>query len=272
MLFRPVARRRAGLLTVEPCVAICGRGLFAVALLGFAGAAVPAHADLSASEIIAKMNAIYSTAKSFKGSTIMQSSGKGPDGKPFTVTATQQVAYKSPNQFRVQVTASGTGAASKASGNSQTVVSDGKTMYMYLPARKQYIKRPAPPQVPIQRIVQINVNGQNAKLMPASTVNGRPAYIVQIMPMLPPTLTAQQKQLVKPSLIAVDKQNFHLLRITQGGNAQVMTFTGQTVNGNLPASVFAFSPPAGATEFKQPMPGAPGGAPGAPPVPPGSPR
>jgi outer membrane lipoprotein-sorting protein len=161
----------------------------------------------------------------------------------------------------MQVTVTGTGAAANVNGKANsTVVSDGKNFYVYSPAQKQYMKRPAPPKFPLQQLLAAvipNPATANAKLLPQTTVGGRPAFVVEIKPQMPPNLPANQKAQfakVKPALVMVDRQNYHVVKIRQSspeGSIEI-DFGPQDLKTALPGKLFAFTPPPGAKEFVPP--------------------
>jgi outer membrane lipoprotein-sorting protein len=151
---------------------------------------------------------------------------------------------------------------------------------MYVPARKMYQKQPVPPTVLIAQLVDLlrlvpSVNRPGLALLPTTaTVKGRPAYVIELKPTPPPKAKPDElkkynaaiKQFKQYPRFMIDKQTYNLLEYTLAtttATAQV-DLTSQVFGGAIPASAFAFAPPAGAKEYK-PAPGGPGGAPGMPP-------
>jgi outer membrane lipoprotein-sorting protein len=286
MFMLTAASNRAGR-SLAPRFALPLRGsLLLVALSATAAVALPAGAQ-TAQDILKKVENVYAKANSYQGSMTIKQSGKGRDGKPATVTQTQQIKYQGPNKVRVQVTATGTGsAAADAPKVNSTVVSDGKSMYVYNIAMKQYMKRPAPPTFPLRQLLATvipNSATQNVKLLAPATVAGRPVFVLEIKQTLPPNAppeTKAQFAKVKPAQVMIDKQSYQVVRIRRSAaeNSLEVTFGPQSFNKPLPGSTFAFTPPPGVKEFVPPanpagggVPGLPGGG-GAPPPGGGAPR
>lgn len=257
-------------------------GLLAVALL--TGMASTAHAQ-NPQDILKKMDAAYKAATSFQGTVTTMVSGKDQTGKSVSATRTQAIRYKSPNKMRIDViqTTSGVASAQMKKAGKQIIVSDGKTALLYSMGVKQYMKIPLRPQLSLVELLSLQLPPTipGATLQAPSSVNGRAAFVIKITP-IPPTaaqmaqLTPEQKKMAemqikqaKPTVLMIDKQNYHLLKVERGAGAirSVTTYTN-ALNVSLPDSVFAFTLPAGSKEVKPP-PQQPGG--GAP-MPPGSPR
>jgi outer membrane lipoprotein-sorting protein len=258
MFALPAARIRAG---IDCSVRVALPALCALFLPG------AVHADPQAESILKKMQTLYQTAKTYKGTIKSNQHGKGPDNKPISRNITQEIRYKAPNLFYIRVSISGGTGAGAAGNGSQTVACDGKNIYQYISTRNQYVKQAAPATAPKLGPMGFNFPLNNAKMLPASSVSGRPVYMIQIERPMPPNVPANQQAKVKPLLkvnLAVDKSNYYLLRISAANGENATDFVDQTVNGSLSDSSFAFVPPAGATLFTppaQPAPGAPGGAP-----------
>jgi outer membrane lipoprotein-sorting protein len=246
--------------------------LLAVGLL--AHGAQAAHAQ-NPQDILKKMVAVYQAAKSFQGTVTTQITGKDPKGKPVNVTQTQSIRFKSPNKLRIESSATATGelAAQIKKAGKQTAVSDGKTAIVYSGGANQYIKVPAQPQQSLVGLMRLQLppTVPGASMDAATTIAGRPAYVVKIKPQLPPNISklpAEQRKMVeqqfkqaKPVRIMIDKQNFHLLRTVQSAGAITSTtnYGIHTVNGAIADSAFAFTIPAGAKEVKPPTPQGGGG-------------
>jgi outer membrane lipoprotein-sorting protein len=278
MLIQPAARFRAGVqIARSRPVTSLTRALLLSALT--LPAALPTASAESAQDVLKKMAAVYETAKSFQGSVTQRQKGKTRDGKSATLTTTQQLHYKGPNLFHIQISATGTGAAAaSASQMGITFVSDGKNIFIYRPAQKKYARQPSPPSLPLSKILRVipNPATPGLSLLSPTSVQGHAAYVVQVKPTKPPNVPPQQRAQVeayfktlKPTQYMIDKQNYHLLKITtaQGTNTSEIEFGPQTINGNVAPALFAFTPPAGTTEMtppaggNAPSPGLPGGAP-----------
>ncbi|HLJ53500.1 MAG TPA: DUF2092 domain-containing protein [Chthonomonadaceae bacterium] len=238
-----------------------------------------AHAAFGAetvSSVLKKMAENYTKAKSYQATITTVQVAKTPDGKPYTVTETEQVKYENPNRFRQTVKATGTGAALSGQLAQQIqmlqheIVSDGKTATIYVPARKMYQKQPVPPNLVVAQIVQVlrlvpPLDRPGLTLLPSgATVNGRQAYVVEMKPTAPPNLKPDQakqfaaavKRFKQYPRLLIDKQNYNLLQYTLSttdGSAQI-DLSSQVFGGAIPGSTFAFNPPAGVKEYKAPPP------------------
>ena len=216
-------------------------------------------------DILKKLVGVYKSATTFQGTVITQISGKDPQGKTLSAIQSQAIKYKSPNKMRMEVTQSGTGqlAAQMKKAGKQTAVSDGKTAILYSSGTNQYMKIPSRPQQSLVDLMRLQLppTVPGATLEHDATVNGRAAFVVKITPRLSPDIAklppdqqklaqAQFKQ-TKPTLLMVDKQNYHLLKIERTvGTTKSVTTYNHTLNAAIPDSAFAFTPPAGAKEMK----------------------
>ena len=260
----------------------------AALLLAFSPYIASAAGD-TAPDILTKMGSVYSTAKSFQATITSKETGKTQDGKPFTVTATQEIRYKAPNMVFVTMKQVGTGAATgkKPDGSPMldsgrvVINSDGKTLTIYSETRNQYVKQAALPNIPLAEAFALlkRLPGPKApgvSLASTTTVGGRAAYVIQVTPVMPANLAPADQTKWKaaakdaqPLKMMVDKQNYQLLGLNEsakGGSLEI-SFGSQTVNGSVPANAFSFTPPAGSKEAPKPPQqptGAPGGIPGAP--------
>lgn len=228
--------------------------------------------------MIQKSIAVYTQAKAYEVVLKITQVGKDQSGKSGTVISNQRVVFKAPNFFFFETKATGTGAASKAADGNSVMVCDGKTLFQYVPAMKQYAKQPAPATFSMLQVV--------SKLLPSTdnftpdgtksaVVSGQPATVIKMKPIMPKNLPAnitsdQRKRLeaivktAKPVYLSISKAN-HLLRVErelEGGKLDVL-FTGESFTPKTALSIFKFTPPPGTKEFVQPtgggMPQQPGG-------------
>lgn len=269
MFARPAARVRAGrnfsLYHASPV-------LSALPLLFLP---VASHAaDTQAQTILKKMLALYQNAKTYHGTITVEQAGAGKDGKSFSVTQVQEISYKSPNLIRVAVKWTGTGAAAGVSARSGVTTVDGKAAYQYIPSQKMYAKGPAQATLPKPFPASLKLDLSTAKMLPGSSADGHPAYLIQAQGELPATVPPDKIAQAKAALtfdFAIDKNTYYLLRFTPPKQKPVV-LSNQTVNGPIAASVFTFTPPPGTKLYTPPPAGAggPGGAiaPGAPGAPP----
>lgn len=218
--------------------------------------------------MIQKAQNLYAGAKSFQGTLRIVQTGKDQKGAAGVVNSTQKVAFKAPNFFLFDVKAKGTGAAAAAAQGDSLMVCDGKTVFRYMSAQKQYIKQAAPPTFSMMQVIG-RLLPQMEGFSPAGTsdanVGGQSAVIIKMkaqMPKnLPPSMTSAQKaqleQQVKtaqPILVTLNKKNYQLLRvqITGQGTSVDINFADQSFSPNVPMTLFKFTPPAGSKEFKAP--------------------
>lgn len=281
MFLRPAASSEAGMQMVSHRSASISRRPLMLSALALAVLALPGvrvRAD-EAQDTLKKMGDLYRNAKSFDGILTVKQNGKGQDGKPVTLTTVQSVKYKSPNIFHVELKFNGTGAAAKANGQTEIINCDGKTLYQYSPAKKQYMKSPAPPNVPFPQLLQLmrlqvvpGPTTPGAKMLPPATIAGRPALVVEVRPpanSLPAQMPAADKAKIA-FVFRIEKGTYHLIQLVMnlGAGVNDVNFGPHTVNGNIATSAFNFAPPAGTKEVQVPRPN---GAPGAPGVPGGGP-
>ncbi|HLV81888.1 MAG TPA: DUF2092 domain-containing protein [Chthonomonadaceae bacterium] len=251
--------------------------LTAISLTGLQAA----RAD-EAQDLLRKMNSLYTGARSYAGTVTIHTNGKSPqNGQAYTVTTIKRVRYKSPNQLHLDLSVNGTGALARMTQNG-LVVSNGHTIFQYSPQQKQYVKNAAPPRIMLPQVLNLpNLPSATFKVVGSTTVNGHAASELEArlkMPTLPPNTTPQtrqriEQQIQKPVRLVIDRQNGALLHLSQEtmGGAITIDYTGQTFNGSIPASAFAFKPPAGAKPFTPSAPagmGGPGPGRGAPVKPP----
>lgn len=224
-------------------------------------------------EILDKVEQAYANAKSFQmQATVEISRQQGQQTQRQTVTVSNR--FKAPNKMVLI-----------AKGDEDTqIYSDGKTLYIYSPKRKEYIKQAAPVSLdqglgmpgagsPKQLSTQLKMMfSANAKLLKESQVAGRPVLVLQAAqsgPMPGQQPGQQQGSFSQTVTASIDKANYTLRRLvmtvtaSQGGQKFTQNITmniqSQQINPSIPDSAFVFKPPAGAQEKTMPMP--PGGAP-----------
>lgn len=221
--------------------------------------------------ILTRVTQTYQNAKSYQAQATLTQTRQG-GGQQQRRSSTITTRYKAPNKVATVVQGSDT----------MQIYSDGKTMYLYSPKDKQYMKMPAPASLaqmagvsgigsgdPSQIGAQLRSIFSNGKKLADRNVGGKPVFVLQ-------STQSQQSQDGKTSLqlvatALIDKASYLLHQLTiqatrsQGTQKIVetitVTFASQQVNPNLSDSVFAFKPPAGAKEVTPPQPS------GAPPAP-----
>jgi outer membrane lipoprotein-sorting protein len=254
----PAARERAG--TQNPgfhaAAPLRRAGAFS-ALLFAATLPLAARAADNPQDILKKMQAVYHDAHTYEGAITMKVTGKEQDGKVTMVTNVEQLKYKGPNLFAMQRTISASGPlAARFSNMKAALISDGKTVYNYNPSTKEYMKAPAPAKVPLEKLMERMMPPSDltkATLLPPTTVQGRPAYVINI-----PIATTPGGKEPKAFQYTIDRQNYLALKIVMVGGTSGLEIDldGQTVGSSIPASAFVFTPPAGAVEKKPPTPAA----------------
>jgi outer membrane lipoprotein-sorting protein len=243
---RKFAEIRTTTLTGKPVI------YFAASLATSLGAFAPnsAHAQ-SASDVYKKMSDVYAYAKSFQGTIVRTESGKGPDGKPATQVVTVKISFKAPNKYNINNTKSVT-VSGKTQSSGQSMVTDGKALYMFAPERKLYQRGQIPNENMLAKFFAVLNPANGFTMLPDSKVNGRAAFVLK--PNVPtkgnPAEIANAKKVTVNVL--VDKQTYEFLKMTiSGANGSLtQTVNGQVLNGAVPDSVFVWSPPAGYKEVK----------------------
>lgn len=242
--------------------------LFACVLAGAVLlASVPGHAQ-DVQTILDKVTAAYKNVKTYQAQTsISQTMKIGSQQRKESTTISTK--YKAPNKVATII----------QGPQSLQVYSDGKTMYIYSPTDKEYIKMPAPASLaqaggmgavsgsdPSQMGAQLQAMfGKNAKKLPDKSVGGKPAFVIQSSQSGKSPEGKASFQITVTAFI--DKATYMLRQLvlhsteSQGEQKRMQTitisFASQQINPSLPDSVFAFKPPAGAKERQ--MQSAPGG-------------
>jgi len=288
MSIRPALPTQAGKQAARRRALFCGALVLSAVVLGANPPVARAAGDESGS-VMAKMAATYQTAKAYEGTVTVTQSGKvskpGPTlGKSFVLIQTQHIKFKGPNLVVKAVKFTGEGAAAgQVERGDGSVTSDGKSVYIYNIPTKQYVKRPCPPKIGLEDVVEL-LKKLPAQAIPGmsmlapSKVGDRAVYVVQIKPQMPAGLTPDKQKMWQdmaaksqaPRLM-IDKQNYLLLAIDEVDNGikTQISLSGQTLNPSLGSDQFTFVKPAGSKEYipqKQSVtvPGVPGGVTPAP--------
>jgi len=184
------------------------------------------------------------------------------------------IAMQRPNRVAAKIGAS-------AFAPPREVYSDGQTVYEYVPSAKQYLKRPAPPDLKggnarllgeagmLMGIADQNLDelGPNAKIQfrGTQTISGKQTRVVEISDSqgnaslnLKLYIGAQDRLIYRVELSQTTR-----MQGGQGG-AQTPQQSTMKITANLrylsfdkpiPASRFRFTPPKGAKEVQPPQPG-----------------
>lgn len=191
------------------------------------------------------------------------------------------MAVMKPNKLAAKINMSGT------STQSQELYSDGKTMYVYMPAQKQYVKQPSPPNIlenrgrvgdPVSMVMSMlggnfasNPNMQ-FKLIKSANVGGKETHVVEMtQKKADPNGKMRALLYVGKADSLIHKAEFEQATKmpAQQGQQPVEskikasgTLKYISLNKAIPASRFMWKPPAGVKEMQM------GGGGMAPPSPP----
>ncbi len=189
--------------------------------------------------MIAKLHSLKTYRATIQGVLTIEQGGGVP---PRTFSTVDTVLYKKPNKLSLK--------AEGMMGGLQ-VVSNGSTVYQYVPLTNQYTEKPAPANL-LDAILLNASAGNRFKQVGGSNVNGIPVTILKGTSSTPQgpvqtTIYIDQKDDL-PYRIVVRMAN---LTVPQGGSFHMtseQTFSSQKVNTPLPDSAFHFVPPASATK------------------------
>lgn len=230
----------------------CGLILGALSLLMAQSLAAP-----SGEEIIKKASAAMQSAKSYQAVWQMNMS-MGPMG---SVSLAMDIKMLPGKKMYMKMTPIGQPTGQMAMGAAMMnmqMVDDGKNMWAYMPATKQYSKSPSQvkaSQMNLTRMAGV-APGATYKLVGTENVGGRPAHKIQVM-LKNVQIAGGGKQAMH---IFIDQATNRFRQMTMsmtlpaGPNqpAQQMNMsmlvTNERVNAPIPASVFQFTPPPGAKE------------------------
>ena len=231
-------------------VACCGLA----ALIAMSSSSV-ARADAQAQDILKKMAAVYDV-NTFQGTATLTQTGTTDDNKPYRLNSIEEVTFQRPNMFYIR--SSGPGV-----GGTQISVFNGKEEISYTSAQNHYSRWPSrggTSATSVLALLGVRFDVQSGKILSAVTVAGKAAYLVQVTPPISPLPAnapaadrrqlEQLRKMLVPCELAIDKKNYHLLRVTQttptSKASRVTEITQQTFNSNIENSAFVFTPPAGA--------------------------
>lgn len=214
--------------------------------------------QMTAEEIIAKMQETVDSTEDAHALVVAEVNVQGIE-----LSVKAELWEQAPDKFRAEVL-----EASQASLVGTTLVHDGANGWFYEPARNlvtvgavEDLDTPLPQEVLVglQVIIQEVLNAADVELAGEETVAGRDAYKLEASPkedsaeqLFPGNGTAT---------VWVDKEQWIVLKATYvasafgQGTLEVQSFE---LNPGLPADLFAFEPPQGATvvdvEAQQPAP------------------
>lgn len=221
-----------------------------------AGWAKPAAAGPTALDILKKTQAVITSSKTYQA-TILVTNTVGSSGS-FTMRVNMKTAGNK-GSFNTSAVGHPTGKFAMAAvmGNSQ-VVDDGKTMTIYSPTSKTYVKRPSrggvSPAASFRDISGIAKNA-NLTLAPPETIAGKPVFVIIATPKNAPKSRSK-------TTIYIDQATYHprqmkVESMSPGPNGQqpeastiVVQIQDEKYNEPIPDSVFRFTPPPGSKEMQ----------------------
>jgi outer membrane lipoprotein-sorting protein len=256
-------------------IARASRGGFLLCALALIAA--PAPAAPTAQDILKKAEATMNGARTYQAAFRTNVSM----GQMGSISMNMRIRAIPNKKMSMTTTPNGqpTGMMAMGAANANmTVVDDGKTFWVYMPAMKMYSKRPS--QIAQKKTTDVTGINQFAKvgdvkLLRTENIGGRPAYVIQVIPkagMLPGA-----KQTI---LIYIDRATNRFKQMKMdiqmpagtGPNGQptppqtmntTVVVMNETLNAPIPDSVFKFTPPPGVKEMKGGMTGGSGmGMPG----------
>lgn len=211
---------------------------------------IPAQAQ-SASEVYRRMSEVYTFAKSYQGTIVRVENGKMSDGKSASQSVTIKISFKAPNKYLVNTLKSMT-TGGKTQSFDQTMVTDGKSLFMFSPVTKLYQLGQIQNENQLSRFFALLTPVDGFSLLPESTVKGRTVFV--LTPNIPlkdtPAERANAKK-VKITLM-VDKQNYQFLKMTiESATGQLtQSVSDQRLNAPVPDSLFVWTPPASYKKIK----------------------
>jgi outer membrane lipoprotein-sorting protein len=210
-----------------------------------------------------KMKALKSIE--FSVSAQMQVSGMMQVNQNINAT----MAIVKPNKLAAKINMSGT------MSQTQELYSDGKTLYAYMPSQKQYVKQPSPPNIlenrgragdPVSMIMSLlggnftKDPNMQFKLLKSASVGGKDTHVVEMTPKkADPNGKMRALLYVGKADSLIHKAEFEQSSKmpAQGNQKPVenkMKATGTlkyiSLDKAIPASRFAWKPPAGVKEMQ----------------------
>ena len=197
--------------------------------------------------IVKKVDSAYRNAKTFDCSFSMKQSVRTTEpGKSVILNSQNRYKYHGPSQFYLELKANPTGRTI-----TQISVSNGKTLYVYVPERKLYKKGAAPASVrtPFGLFRSMIPDPKKNKLTmkAATTINGKAVYVIDVSSLAEP----KPGQPKVAATLYIDKTTSALLRFSSTGGSRSLEMTVAAIDfkPNFPASAFEFTPPSEAKEF-----------------------
>lgn len=224
-----------------------------------AGAAylTAAGAALAAPAVHPSPLAALDAAKTVQVTETMMSAD-APAG-PVKPGATLRVKVQRPGQARIEQSKPG------AKATDAVLVTDGKTLTEYIASRKQYRKGDSPPLADFgyDGLPALYAYPATAKSA-ATTLNGTPALLYTVAQNANGQTVTHKLWLNSSSRLPL-RQSIYTGAGAKAKEVMRIVFSSWSLDKPLEAAVFAFAPPSGVTEYKEPT--APATTPSAVPAP-----
>ncbi len=199
--------------------------VLAVLLAGF----VLGCTQMNAKEIAKKVEEKYDAIKDMKGTMVITTNFNGK--KEVEVI---KFAMKKPDKFWEE------------SGN-YTMVSNGKTMWIYDKSQNEVIKVNAlkKPKFDYGEIIENLLKNNDVKLLGTEKISGRDCYVIEVIP--------KNKTFYVRQKFWIDKEYWYPLKveINYGMFNTIIEYRDVKFNTGIPDSFFEFKPPAGARVIEQ---------------------
>lgn len=186
--------------------------------------------QMSAEEIAKKVEEKYNTIKDMKGTMVIITDFHGKKK-----VEEIEFAMKKPGKFWQE-------------GNNYTIVSNGKTMWIYDKSRNEVIKVSLPekrPKFDYGEIVKDLLKRNEVKLLGSDKVDGRDCYVIEVIP--------KNKTFYVEQKLWIDKEYWYPLKIeiNYGEFNSTIEYKDVKFNTGIPDSFFEFKPPKGAKVVEQ---------------------
>jgi outer membrane lipoprotein-sorting protein len=186
---------------------------------------------MSAEEIAKKVEEKYNAVKDMKGEVVITTEINGT--KRVEVI---KFTMKKPDKFWQE-------------GDNYTIVSNGKTMWIYDKRRNEVVKVNLPekrPKFDYGEIIKDLLKRNEVKLLGSDKVDGRDCYVIEVIPKNKKTFYVEQK-------LWIDKEYWYPLKIeiNYGEFNSTIEYKDVKFNIGIPDSFFEFKPPKGAKVIEQ---------------------
>jgi len=186
--------------------------------------------QMSAEEIAKKVEEKYNAVKDMKGEVVITTE----------INGTRRVevikfAMKKPDKFWQE-------------GDNYTIVSNGKTMWIYDKRRNEVVKVNLPekrPKFDYGEIIKDLLKRNEVKLLGSDEMAGRDCYVIEVIP--------KNKTFYVRQKLWIDKEFWYPLKIeiNYGEFNSTIEYRNVTFNTGIPDEFFEFKPPKGVKVVKQ---------------------